>query len=170
MSSRLKIIQKTEFSDTRGSFYCSWTKEDDFTSKLEFVEHDFSYNSMNVLRGMHCDFETWKLIECIEGEVFWAGYDLNPDERYNNSYEDYILSKSNRRQILIPPGVLAGFYTISKKAIVFYRQTKIYKGSSNQITVKWNDPNIGINWPSNNPLLSKRDASAKLLRDQKLEL
>ena len=134
------------------------------------MEHDFSYNRRNVLRGLHCDFETWKLFECIEGEVFWAGYDLMAKESLHNIHENYILSKKNRRQILIPPGLLAGFFTISDQSIVFYRQTKIYKDSVNQVSVNWKDPDIGINWPSDNPILSERDSSAKFLRDQNLDL
>ncbi len=162
----LQIFENRGHHDNRGEFYCSLILPNKrIGNGVSFREWDFSYNFYNVLRGMHCDYITWKLVECVYGEIFWAGYDIRPSSKTFRKSINVIISRSNHKQILIPPGVLSGFYVRSKEAVFYYRQSEIYENSSNQVSVKWNDPALGIRWPSKDPIVSKRDCNASLLKD-----
>jgi dTDP-4-dehydrorhamnose 3,5-epimerase len=162
----LIIRNSPGFKDDRGEFYCSYQlSQEVLNDNLTFKEWDFSYNYQNVLRGLHCDFETWKLIECIYGEVFWVAVDARQN---SNTFKNIFfcnLSKNNHTQVLVPPGVLTGFYVHSEEAIFYYRQTKEYSGGRNQTSVVWNDPDLKIPWPCTDPTISERDQNAHKFMD-----
>lgn len=159
----IKIIHGQSFKDDRGEFYCSLVASKSLLpANLTFKEWDFSYNFQNVLRGLHCDFETWKLVECVYGEVFWVAADARRNSTTFKNIISVELTGGNHKQILVPPGVLTGFYVRSQEAIFYYRQTNEYSGSESQISVIWNDPQLAIKWPCSNPKLSERDCNAGL--------
>lgn len=163
---QLIVQNRTGFKDNRGEFYCSYKATDKILSGgMDFKEWDFSYNRKNVLRGLHCDLYTWKFVECIHGEVFWAAVDARHDSKtYKNIFYTYI-SQSKHTQILVPPGVLTGFFVTSSEAIFYYRQTNIYDGCGKQYSVIWSDPLLNIPWPCSNPILSERDTNAKTFEE-----
>lgn len=162
----LVIRNSLGFTDDRGEFYCSYQlSQDVLGDDQSFREWDFSYNYQNVLRGLHCDFETWKLIECIYGEVFWVAVDARRSSKTFKNIFYCDLSKNNHTQILVPPGVLTGFYVRSEEAIFYYRQTKEYSGGENQISVVWNDPSLSIPWPCIDPIVSERDKNAQRFKN-----
>lgn len=122
---------------------------------FEFVQDDISHSSKNVLRGLHGDNETWKLITCLYGEIYFVVLDTRKESETFGVWESYILSDKTNKQILVPPGCANGHLVLSESAIFHYKQSTYY--SKNQFTVLWNDPNFKIWWPIKNPILSRRD-------------
>jgi len=160
--SDVKIITPAFFEDDRGAFietfsidkYTFRNKKDEV---LSFKEDDVSISKKNVLRGLHGDKITWKLIQCLYGEVFFAMVDNNPESATYLKVETFTLSDTNRLQILVPPSFVNGYLCLSDKCIFSYKQTETYTGMGNQIALRWNDPKLNIAWPVKDPVLSQRD-------------
>jgi dTDP-4-dehydrorhamnose 3,5-epimerase len=139
---------------------------------LDFVQDDVSISKKNVLRGLHGDGlkpkqnATWKLIQCLDGEIFVVIVDVRKDSSTFKQTKTFILNDSNKYQLLIPPGCGNGHLCLSNKCIFHYKQSEYYKGQSDQFTIKWNS--VGVNWPINGePILSERDKNAEPLSNFK---
>jgi len=154
----VKIIQKKFFSDHRGHYLESYNINlyDKLGIKIKFVEDDFSFSKRNVLRGLHGDNKTWKLISCIYGKIFVIVLDLNKYSKTFNEWQSFQISDIDRSQILIPPNHGNGHLVLSDHAIFHYKQSQYYDPNA-QFTVKWNDPKYNFDWPILEPILSKRD-------------
>jgi dTDP-4-dehydrorhamnose 3,5-epimerase len=146
----LTISSLKSFKDRRGEFVELW-HDDGFP---KFVEDDVSVSRRGVLRGLHGDGRTWKLVTCLQGEVFFAAVD--PVTR---AHEELVLSERNRLSVLVPPDRAVGYLVLSGRAVVHYKQSLRY-GEAPQFTIRWNDSRFGIRWPIDDPVLSKRDAGA----------
>ena len=146
----------SSFEDYRGSLWTIW-KEGDYN--LSFNHDKVSTSSKNVLRGIHGDFKSHKLISCLYGKLYLVIVDNRKDSSTYMKWDSIILSSDNKKQILLPPGVGNGFYVLSDESVFHYKWA--YEGEyhdvEQQFTLKWNDPKIGIDWPCSNPILSKRD-------------
>ncbi len=156
----MKIIQfkNSAFKDHRGFYWTSWIRKQ--YPKLEFNHDKFSISKKNVLRGLHGDSKSWKLVSCVFGEVFFVivNYDKKSKDFFKK--KTFKLSHKNRLQILVPPKYLNGFLCLSSECVFHYKWS--YKGKyndvKNQFSVKWNDKNLNIKWPlKGKPILSKRD-------------
>lgn len=151
-------IIPTVSEDYRGSFTETYNKENYLKNGLaaEFVQDDISISYRNVLRGLHGDGDTYKLVSCIYGRIYLVvlNYDLE-SEQYGR-WQSFILSEENKKQIYIPPNFANGYYVLSGQAIFSYKQSTYYSGE-NQFSCKWNDPRFQIEWPCEHPCLSKRD-------------
>ena len=166
------LITPEVFEDHRGKFYETFNAyeyQQKFNEKgiiLEnFVQDDVSFSYKNVLRGIHGDKSTWKLIQCLQGRFFVVVVDLKPVLGLEMSHEEYmeqvrwhsfILSAENKRQLLVPPNHGLGILALDD-SLLHYKQTQYYQGMDKQFTIPWNDKNLNIPWPINNPILSKRD-------------
>lgn len=152
-------IERHAFEDHRGIYSEIYNKKSyiDAGIKTEFVTVDCSTSRKNVLRGMHGDSKTWKLICCTSGELYLAVLNYDPDSTYFGKWEGWILTPENRLQILIPPMHANGHLILSDKATFHYNQSEYYTDGKNQFTVNWNDPRFNVDWPTTNPILSKRD-------------
>jgi dTDP-4-dehydrorhamnose 3,5-epimerase len=164
----VKIFQPTIFKDERGEFFETYSSNCNELvaldgSPLFFREDDISISCHNVLRGLHGDTNTWKLIQCLHGEVFFALVDVNPKSKTYLLHETFTLNDTNRKQILVPPYFVNGYLCRTPSCIFAYKQTNFYSGAANQISLRWNDPKLQINWPSENPILSERDSLTKFL-------
>ena len=150
------------FYDHRGEYVNIFNGYYFATLGFAMKEDDVSLSHKNVLRGLHGDNRTAKLIQCLYGEIILAVVDMR-DEKY--SWEIFHLNDRNRRQVLVPAGCVNGHYILSDKAIFAYKQSEYYKGAENQMTVRWNDPEVGIDWgvPNMDPILSIRDSNVPLL-------
>lgn len=124
-------------------------------SDVNFVQDDFSVSFKNVLRGMHGDTKTWKLIQCLHGEILLAVYDIRDNSGTKDNWQLFPLNEKNRWQVLVPANCLNGHLCLSDKCIFSYKQSEYYSGPKDQFSVKWNT--LGIDWPINNPILSERD-------------
>ena len=123
-----------------------------------FVEDKISVSRQDVLRGLHGDFETDKLVQCLHGEIYLVVVDWREDSPTYMEWESFLLNDKNKLQVLIPKGFLNGHLCLTEKCIFSYKQTSYYKGADSQISAAWNDPSLKIFWPISSPILSERDA------------
>ena len=156
----LQVISLDTFQDHRG-LYVETFNYDHYKKiipKVEFVQDDFSYSHRNVLRGIHGDYKTWKLIHCPVGEIFLVVVDWREESSTFKRWESFRLSQENMLQVLIPPGCGNGHYVLSEHAVFSYKQSTYYERES-QFSIAYNDESLGIDWPllENSPILSERD-------------
>lgn len=151
-------IIPTVFNDFRGKYVETYNKEFLLKKKinLNFVQDDISVSKKNVLRGIHGDEKTWKLVSCLFGKFFLVVVNNDKKSKQFLKYQTFILSEQNRKQILIPPKFGNAHLVLSKKSIFYYKQTTYYERKT-QFTLKWNDERLKIKWPSKRPILSLRD-------------
>jgi dTDP-4-dehydrorhamnose 3,5-epimerase len=164
----LILIKPDIFYDFRGEYIETFNVEkytffDEQNRQILFVEDDLSVSRYNVLKGMHGDERTWKLVQCIYGEFYVVIVDYRKNSSSYLKHESFILNDSNRYQILIPSGCANGHLCLSDYCIFSYKQSCSYKGSGKQFTLKWDDPSLGIHWPITSPILSLRDKLAEIL-------
>ncbi|MEL4429143.1 dTDP-4-dehydrorhamnose 3,5-epimerase [Shewanella mangrovisoli] len=163
----VKIIEPTVFGDQRGFFMETWNQrefEELVTGKsTKFVQDNHSKSKKGILRGLHYQKNNTqgKLVRVISGEVFDVAVDIR---KYSPTYGKWVglyLSEDNKRQLWIPEGFAHGFYVTSDYAEFVYKCTNYYDPNS-EISIKWNDKNIGINWPliELQPILSDKDHNA----------
>ena len=151
-------IRLDAFKDFRG-YYIETYNEDLYKKNginIKFVQDDISVSHNNVLRGIHGDKNTWKLISCLEGEFYLVVINNDNKSDQFKQWESFLLSEENRIQILVPPKFGNGHYVLSERAIFHYKQNTYYDPSG-QFTILWNDSNYQIDWPCKNPIISKRD-------------
>lgn len=154
----IKIIKGSIFSDKRGKLWTSWEKNKKI---FKSFNHDkFSISKKNVLRGLHYDNKTWKLISCVYGKVFFAVVNCKQTSKDYLKTFTTILNENDNIQILVPPGYANGHLCLSKKCVFHYKLS--YKGKYSDIdkqkVIKWNDSRLNINWPlRKNLITSARD-------------
>ncbi|KAA0677917.1 dTDP-4-keto-6-deoxy-D-glucose epimerase [Azospirillum brasilense] len=155
----LVIEPPTRFEDFRGEYVELYNEAlyRDAGITQAFVQDDISVSTCGVLRGLHGDEGTWKLVSCLSGRFLLAVVNWDPASPNYRKWETFTLSDRNRRQVLIPPKFANGHLVMSESAIFHYKQTTFYDRGS-QFTVRWNDPDVGIYWPVKDPILSTRDA------------
>tara|TARA_A200000159_G_C7255195_1_gene310611 strand:- start:295 stop:891 length:597 start_codon:yes stop_codon:yes gene_type:complete len=167
----VKIIQPAVYHELRGEI--STLYHSDYYDRMLPVKerekgvqwkHDrYSKSQEGVLRGMHYDDKTWKLISCIHGKMYLVVLDVRGGNVVTNpqygSWETYIISPQTQTQVLIPPGFANGHYVMEDNSVFYYKLAYPgeYNDVENQGTVFWNDPKFNIEWPCTHPLLSKRD-------------
>lgn len=125
-------------------------------ASLKFVEDDISTGTKGVLKGIHGDGKTWKLITCLFGKFYFVVLNHNKKSASYGKWEAFNLSDKNRLQVLVPPLYGNGHLVLSEYTIFHYKQSGYYNPAE-QFTVKWNDPEFKIWWPIKNPILSQRD-------------
>jgi len=159
----IKSYTPSSYEDFRGDLYTTW-KQDEFKNAfnvdLEFVHDKTSISKYNVLRGIHGDNKSWKYMACVHGEIYYVIVDCRKDSPTYMEWDWEILSSKNKKMLLIPPNFGSSFYVLSKIAVVNYKWAYPgkYPDVDDQFTIQWNDPKINIHWPTNNPILSERDA------------
>ncbi len=152
------LIKPDIFEDFRGNYTEVYNREAYKAAGItdDFIQDDLSTTYGGVLRGMHGDPKTAKLVQCAYGRIYQVVLNCDPNSEEYGKWQAFILSSENRHQVYIPPMFGNGFYVLSDVAVYNYKQTTQY-GDAKQFTVKWNDPKFGIVWPINNPILSERD-------------
>lgn len=161
----LSIIEKDVFYDFRGEYVETFNEEkyqfkDDDGQLIRFIEDDISMSRQHVLRGLHGDEKTWKLIQCLMGEFYYVVVDMRKHSPTYLNWEAFTMNEKNRMQVLVPAGCANGHLVLSDRCIFSYKQSQYYSGMKNQFTVRWNDPRLNIFWPVTQPILSQRDLSA----------
>ena len=154
----LKITPPTIFEDFRGTYVEIYNERlyKDQGISCHFIQDDFSTSRRSVLRGIHGDDSTWKLISCLHGMFYFVAVNNDSNSPQFRQWQGFTLSDTNRVQILVPPKFGNGHLVLSDLAVFHYKQTTEYNRSG-QFTILWNDPNINIWWPIDNPILSVRD-------------
>ena len=158
-----KIIQNSVFKDKRGQLWTTWKKG--IFSKHKFNHDKFSISKKNVLRGLHCDFKSWKLVTCVYGKILLVVVDMRKKSKNYLKSKIIILSHTNPKIVLIPPYYANGHLCLSDFCVFHYKWS--YKGkyieAEKQSSYKWDDPKIGIKWQIKMPIISKRDKNSKYL-------
>ena len=152
------LIRLEVFEDFRGQ-YVETYNEDLYKENgidVKFRQDDISVSSRYVLRGIHGDGETWKLISCLYGRFYLMVVNNDETSLQYRKWQGFTLSDTNRRQILVPPKFGNGHVVLSEKAIFHYKQNTYYDPKG-QFTIIWNDDAFKMWWPIKHPILSQRD-------------
>ncbi len=156
------IIEPKVFGDNRGFFLETFQAEryrELAGIDLAFVQDNHSRSSKGVLRGLHFQKTKaqGKLVRVVSGEVFDVAVDIRKGSPTFGAWAGVILSEDNKKQFWVPPGLAHGFVTLSDTADFEYKCTDYYDPSDEGCLI-WNDPQVGIEWPIDDPKLSEKDA------------
>lgn len=161
------IIEPRAFRDPRGFFMETWHQVRYHEAGLpeRFVQDNLSWSRRRTLRGLHFQHPKaqGKLGYVLQGEVFDVAVDIRRGSPTFGHWVGVVLSAENQRQLYIPPDFAHGFCVTSEQALFFYKCTEVYNAAA-ESGIRWNDPDIGIEWPVCDPLLSDRDAHYPTLR------
>jgi dTDP-4-dehydrorhamnose 3,5-epimerase len=165
--SEAKLLVRPAHSDERGTFRRVFSKSEYLAAGItdEFVEDNVSVSQRGVLRGMHYAEGLAKFVQVLHGEIFDVIVDVRRRSPSFGAWEGFRLSGTGCEQLFVPAGFAHGFYVLSDIAIVSYKQTAPYDPSI-EGQLRWNDPQVGIEWPlAGVPLLSPKDRAAAALAD-----
>jgi dTDP-4-dehydrorhamnose 3,5-epimerase len=164
----LLVIEPKVFGDARGMFMETWNlrKYQDIGIGVPFVQDNISISRRGALRGLHFQNPNpqGKLVSVLQGEVLDLVVDIRLRSTTLGKWEAVRLSSENNRQFYIPPGFAHGFLVLSETAMFHYKCTEFYS-PKDEMTVRWNDPEIGIQWPIEDPIVSEKDAKGLLLKE-----
>ena len=155
----VRLITPEAFEDHRGSFIELFDREKyrEVCGDMEFVQDDISVSHKNVLRGLHGDYATTKLLMALSGTAYVLLADNRKDSPTYRKWQAFTLSGENRHQLLAPAGVAASLVALEDDLVYYYKQNTHF-AFGQQFTIKWDDPSWGFEWPIENPILSERDA------------
>jgi len=156
------VIKPSIHWDIRGNIYSTYNRDlycGLIEKELDFIHDKFALSHQNVLRGLHGDEKTWKLVSCVFGEIYEVVVDMRPESPSYKKWEAFSLKADEYRQVLIPPGFVNGYYVKSEEAVFHYKLAYDgdYIDAGQQITIAWNDPSLNIKWPCTEPILQARD-------------
>ncbi|MCR5663641.1 MAG: dTDP-4-dehydrorhamnose 3,5-epimerase [Oscillospiraceae bacterium] len=166
----LYIVEPKVFGDHRGFFMESWSKKAFEAAGLhyDFVQDNHSSSTVKgTLRGVHFqrgDKAQAKLVRCVAGAVLDVAVDLRPQSPTYRQWVAVELSADNKRQLLIPRGFGHGFVTLTDRVEFLYKADNPYAPEADG-GIRWNDPELAIDWGVENPILSEKDARAPFLKD-----
>ncbi|MBI4333156.1 MAG: dTDP-4-dehydrorhamnose 3,5-epimerase family protein [Chloroflexi bacterium] len=152
------LIKPSVFEDFRGQYVETYNEKEYCEAGIDvkFIQDDISVSTKHVLRGIHGDGDTWKLISCFHGCFYLVVINWDKASPQFGKWESFTLSDRNRLQVLVPPKFGNGHLVLSETAIFHYKQTTYYDRAG-QFTLLWNDPALKIWWPVNHPIVSRRD-------------
>jgi len=164
----LLLVEPTVFADPRGFFLEAWNQRRYADAGLEavFVQDNFSLSRRGVLRVLHFQNPSpqGKLVSVLQGEIYDVAVDLRRRSPTFRQWCGLTLSGENKRQFFLPPGFAHGFVVLSETALFHYKCTEYY-APQHELTIRWDDPDLGIRWPVETPILSTRDSAAPSLRN-----
>lgn len=158
----LILVEPKLYSDERGFFLENY-KESVFSENginAKFVQDNYSHSVNGVLRGLHFQkppMAQAKLVTVIRGEIFDVAVDIRKNSPFYGKWSGVILSEKNHHLFYIPKGFAHGFCTLSQEADVLYKVNNEYS-SSHDSGIVWNDPQVNISWPIQNPIISQKDS------------
>lgn len=156
------LIKPGVFQDHRG-VYVETYNEADYDHAgiwMDFVQDDYSCSRKNVLRGIHGDDVTWKLVSCPYGGIYLAVADCRQEEPTFGEWDSFFLGGASGWQVLVPPGFGNGHLVLTNRAVFHYKQSTYYNPDI-QFSYRYDDPAFGIDWPLlEEPVLSQRDRGA----------
>lgn len=154
------IIEPRVFGDARGYFFETYQHQRYAAAGMDrtFVQDNLSFSRKGVLRGLHFQKKRpqAKLVQVIQGEVFDVAVDLRKDSPTYGKWTGTVLSETNQRQFFMPEGIAHGFCVTSETAHLAYKCTDYY-APDDECGIIWNDADLAIQWPIDNPLLSEKD-------------
>jgi dTDP-4-dehydrorhamnose 3,5-epimerase len=159
----LVIVKNKAFKDKRG-YFKELLKEDEIKKKFPFIV--MSYSKKNVIRGLHMQTRNTqgKFVSVIKGKIFDVVIDLRKKSKTFGKKHSIILSDKNSKSLFVPEGFAHGFCSLDDENYVVYSCSK-YRDKKSEIGIKFDDKNLKINWPTKNPILSKKDKKNQSLKD-----
>jgi dTDP-4-dehydrorhamnose 3,5-epimerase len=164
----LALIEPQVFGDERGFFVETFSQDAwrELGVDADFVQHNHSRSALGTLRGLH--FQTSpgqaKLLRCPRGRIFDVAVDLRSDSPTYGKWEGYVLDDEKHHQLYVPVGFAHGFCVLSEVADVTYLVSSLYEPET-EAGIRWDDPEVGVEWPVAEPLLSGRDQEAPTLAE-----
>jgi len=162
------LVMNQSFPDDRG-FFLEIFKESSFISNgidTKFVQDNFSHSFKGMLRGLHYQKDPKaqaKLVTVLRGEIFDVAVDIRKHSPTYGKWVGEILSENNHKLLYVPEGFAHGFCVLSEDADVLYKVNNEYS-PENEKGILWNDSEINISWPIDNPILSEKDLQLPLLK------
>ena len=170
------VVQKTELenvllikrdihTDNRGTFVEPYNM-DEFIKQgitIKFIRDAFSTSHKHVFRGIHYDNKTWKLIQCMYGEIILVVVDMKNESTQYLQWQTFSLSDQNRYQVLVPPYFGNGHLVLSDRCIFHYKMSEYYD-PVNEKVLRWDDPKLKLELPVSKPILSEKDSTAVFLK------
>jgi dTDP-4-dehydrorhamnose 3,5-epimerase len=159
----LVLIEPVVLGDSRGFFLETYAREEwaALGVDVDFVQQNHSRSSRGTLRGLH--FQTSpgqaKLLRCARGEILDVAVDLRRDSATFGQWEGQVLDDEKGRQLFVPIGFAHGFVVLSEVADVCYQVSSLYDPAT-ESGIAWDDPEVGVDWRVDEPLLSERDKTA----------
>ena len=159
----LIIVENKTFKDKRG-YFKELLKENKIKKKFPFIV--MSYSKKNVIRGLHIQTRNTqgKFVSVIKGKIYDVVIDLRKKSKTFGKKHSIILSEKNSKSLFVPEGFAHGFCSLDEENYVVYSCSK-YRDKKSEIGIIFNDKNLKINWPTNNPILSKKDKKNQSLED-----
>ena len=160
------VIEPNRYQDSRGYFSETWNKKRYAEAGVpaDFVQDNFSVSQRGVLRGLHFQYPypQNKLVQVLRGSVFDVAVDLRKQSPTFGKWWGTELTEENGRQLFVPVGFAHGFLVLRENSVFVYKCSEFYHPEAER-SLLWNDPEIGIEWPMEHPVLSEKDASAQTL-------
>ncbi len=164
----LLIVEPKVFGDDRGFFIETWSRKryQEMGIDVDFVQDNLSFSRRGVLRGLHMQNPQpqGKLVYVLQGEVFDVAVDVRRGSPTFGRWHGITLSGENKRQFWVPPGFAHGFCVTSETALFAYKCTDLY-APQYEMSIRWDDPTLAINWPVTTPQVAEKDRLAPLLAD-----
>lgn len=164
----VRVVEPRVFEDERGFFLEVWNAGTFAAQGLDvaFVQDNHSLSRQGTLRGLHVQLpkSQGKLVRCTEGAIFDVAVDIRRGSPTFARWFGIELTAANFRQLWVPPDFAHGFCVLSPRAQVEYKCTELYDAAAD-LSIAWNDPAIGIEWPLDAPLLSPKDQAARRLEE-----
>lgn len=164
----LILIEPQVFGDSRGFFLELWNEKrfEEAGITVPFVQDNVSFSRRGILRGLHFQNPNaqGKLVSALQGEIFDVAVDLRRSSPTFGKWFSVVLSGEKKQQLFIPAGFAHGFQVVSETALFHYKCTGLYSPKDER-TLRWDDPELGINWPVADPTLSDKDRKGTLLKD-----
>ena len=163
------LVESQAFSDERG-FFMEGFKESVFTEngiKTKFVQDNFSHSVKGVLRGLHYQKDPKsqaKLVRATSGEIFDVAVDIRKGSSTYGKWVGQVLSSQNHNLLYVPGGFAHGFCVLSNTADVLYKTSSEYY-PEHERGIIWNDPDLSIKWPTNNPIVIPKDLQLPTLKN-----
>lgn len=166
------VIEPKVFGDARGFFFESFSEQRYREAGITgpFVQDNVSFSQRGVLRGLHFQWPhpQGKLVSVLQGEVLDVAVDIRLGSTHHGRWHAEVLSSENKRQMWVPEGFAHGFLVLSETALFAYKVTAPYKPEFDA-GVRWDDPEIGIEWPTTDVQLSAKDMVLPFLSDLPIE-
>lgn len=162
----VKYLTTDRFEDIRGEYGGVYDEEIYFQNGLteRFVADQISFSHYNVLRGIHGDSKTTRLVQCVHGTAYVVIVDCDLKSPSFGKWQSFILSDKNHKQLWIPPQNGVAYYTQTETVVFTYKLSHSLISPEEQFTYRWDDPIFNIHWPSKTPILSLRDKNALLFK------
>jgi dTDP-4-dehydrorhamnose 3,5-epimerase len=162
------LIEPRVFPDLRGHFFESWVgpRYQEAGIAEPFVQDNFSRSTQNTLRGLHFQEPKGqgKLITVLSGRIYDVAVDVRTDSPRYREWIGIELDGDDPKQLWVPPGFAHGFCVLSERADFMYKCTEFYAPDTER-SIRWDDPELAIDWPLDTPILSEKDAEAPFLAD-----